>query len=254
MATVGQELKRERELRGITLKEIADSTKINLRFLRALEEDQLDMLPGKFFTRGIIRAYAQYIGLEENAVLNSYYATSQLIEKEEEKGHAPKAEEEKEDMLSSKWKTIYFLFSMAVIIAIITILVFTLREKGPGETPVKPVIQSPVQKEETLPRPDLAEPKTESLELLVLFLEETWIQIYADSILKLNGLQREGTQFQTSAQKDLLIHVGNAGGIAYFINNKRGKPIGNSGDVRRDVKISMENYREFLEENDTEER
>ncbi|NOR13733.1 MAG: helix-turn-helix domain-containing protein, partial [Candidatus Aminicenantes bacterium] len=65
MLPIGQDLKRERELRGISLKEIAESTKINIRFLRALEDDQFDALPGKFFTRGIIRGYAKYLGLEE---------------------------------------------------------------------------------------------------------------------------------------------------------------------------------------------
>ena len=47
MIPIGQDLKRERELRGISLKEIAEFTKINIRLLRALEEDQLDVrLPG----------------------------------------------------------------------------------------------------------------------------------------------------------------------------------------------------------------
>jgi len=84
MASLGQELKRERELRGISLKEIADSTKISLRFLRALEDDQLDMLPGKFFTKSIIRSYASYLGLEEETVLNKYHEDTLLQQEAEE--------------------------------------------------------------------------------------------------------------------------------------------------------------------------
>ena len=63
MIPVGQDLRRERDLRGITLQEIAEATKINLRFLRELEEGNLDALPGEFFVRGIIREYAKYLGL-----------------------------------------------------------------------------------------------------------------------------------------------------------------------------------------------
>ena len=86
MASLGQELRRERELRGISLNEISDSTKIGIRYLRALENDNLEILPGRFFTKGIIRAYAKYLGLDEESVLNKYYEDillrEQLLEKE----------------------------------------------------------------------------------------------------------------------------------------------------------------------------
>jgi transcriptional regulator with XRE-family HTH domain len=72
MASLGQDLKRERELRGISLQEIADSTRISLRFLQAVEEDRLDIIPGPFFVRAILRSYARNVGLDENQVLNRY--------------------------------------------------------------------------------------------------------------------------------------------------------------------------------------
>ena len=75
MASLGQELKRERELRGISLQEIANTTKISMRFLQALEEDKLDILPGEFFIKSIISAYANTLGLEKDSVLNKYYET-----------------------------------------------------------------------------------------------------------------------------------------------------------------------------------
>lgn len=75
MASLGQELKRERELRGISLQEIANTTKISMRFLQALEEDKLDILPGEFFIKSIISAYAKTLGLEKDSVLNKYYET-----------------------------------------------------------------------------------------------------------------------------------------------------------------------------------
>ena len=84
MATLGKTLAKEREQRGISLEEIAESTKINIRFLRNLEEDKLDLLPGKFFTRGIIRTYAKYVGLDENDVLLKYHEDYQMLEQEEE--------------------------------------------------------------------------------------------------------------------------------------------------------------------------
>ncbi len=68
--SVGQFLKKERELRQITLQEVADGTKISIRRLRSIEADQLDDLPAEVFVRGFIRSYAEYIGIDpEDAIL-----------------------------------------------------------------------------------------------------------------------------------------------------------------------------------------
>ena len=84
MASLGQDLKRERELRGISLKEISSSTKISMRFLEALEEDRLDIIPGNFFIKAILKSYARFIGLEEDYVLNKFYEASLEFEQAQE--------------------------------------------------------------------------------------------------------------------------------------------------------------------------
>lgn len=72
MASFGDTLKRERELREITLREISDATKINVRYLEALEENRFDSLPGGLFNKGFIRAYSTYIGVDGEAMVNCY--------------------------------------------------------------------------------------------------------------------------------------------------------------------------------------
>jgi cytoskeleton protein RodZ len=72
MPTFGENLRREREMRGVTLEEISESTKISTRLLKALETDQFSELPGGIFTRNFIRAYAQYLGLDEEHALAEY--------------------------------------------------------------------------------------------------------------------------------------------------------------------------------------
>jgi hypothetical protein len=72
MASFGEELKRERELRDISLKEIAEATKVSIRFLEALEQNNFDILPGGIFNRGFIRAYARFIGVDGEEMVNSY--------------------------------------------------------------------------------------------------------------------------------------------------------------------------------------
>ncbi len=61
-----------RESKGISLRQIADTTKISLRFLQAIEEGKFDLLPGGIYDRSYIRQYARAIDLEESELL-AYY-------------------------------------------------------------------------------------------------------------------------------------------------------------------------------------
>ncbi|PYX37059.1 MAG: hypothetical protein DMG75_08340 [Acidobacteria bacterium] len=80
VASFGARLKREREQRGISLDDVALSTKIGARFLRAMEEEKFDQLPGGIFNRGFVRAYARRVGIdEEQAVADYLEATGETI-------------------------------------------------------------------------------------------------------------------------------------------------------------------------------
>lgn len=68
----GEMLRRERELRRITLREVNEATKINIRYLEALERNDFEYLPAGAFAKGFIRSYARYIGLDETEMVNAY--------------------------------------------------------------------------------------------------------------------------------------------------------------------------------------
>jgi cytoskeleton protein RodZ len=70
--TFGETLKREREMRGVTLDEIAGATRIASRFLRAIENEEWDQLPGGVFNRGFVRSIARYLGLDEENTVAEY--------------------------------------------------------------------------------------------------------------------------------------------------------------------------------------
>src|SRR5437763_188190 len=72
----GERMRREREMRGIKLEEIAESTKIGKRNLEALEQERFDQLPGGIFNKGFVRAYAKYLGLDEEQAVNDFLAAS----------------------------------------------------------------------------------------------------------------------------------------------------------------------------------
>jgi cytoskeleton protein RodZ len=68
----GERLKRERELREVSPNEVVVATRISLRFLEALENEDWDKLPGGVFNRGFVRAIARYLGLNEETLLAEY--------------------------------------------------------------------------------------------------------------------------------------------------------------------------------------
>ncbi|MBI3653717.1 MAG: helix-turn-helix domain-containing protein [Acidobacteria bacterium] len=72
MPTLGEELKRRREERAISLHDIAESTRIGIRFLKAIDADNYAVLPGGIFTRSFIRAYAKQVGMSEDEAMAMY--------------------------------------------------------------------------------------------------------------------------------------------------------------------------------------
>lgn len=70
MSSVGQVLKEAREARGLTLYDLQEATKIQPRYLKAIEEDRLDVLPGHFYTRAFIRTYAEHVGVDPQPLLS----------------------------------------------------------------------------------------------------------------------------------------------------------------------------------------
>ncbi|HZQ24400.1 MAG TPA: RodZ domain-containing protein [Terriglobales bacterium] len=76
MVSFGTRLKKEREQRGISLDDVSLSTKIGTRMLRALEDEKFEQLPGGIFNKGFVRAYARYLGIDEDQAVADYLEAS----------------------------------------------------------------------------------------------------------------------------------------------------------------------------------
>jgi cytoskeleton protein RodZ len=86
----GEHLRRERELRGVSLEEIAAATRISTRFLEALENEQWDRLPGGAFNRGFIRSIARFLGMDEDGLVAEYAYERKSIDDARAGGHSGK--------------------------------------------------------------------------------------------------------------------------------------------------------------------
>jgi cytoskeleton protein RodZ len=339
MASLGQELREEREARNISIEEIASATKIVPRYLEALEADRLDQMPGGFFIRGIIRTYARSVGLDPEEVLNRYKAAGLLepaaperkvfprfapkapprpepaetvtpvvpaepapaiepapaaaleappdIEKASPTVHfeeAPKprlSEAARKRLLAWTWRGLAAVLLVAVIIVVWPSRRHKADEPQPGRTAAEAVVPPPttapgttpssVPRSETVTGPAVqaepapsepsptaaptgstgpapaAEKVWKGLTIEITFQAETWIQVRTDGELKIDGLFPPGSTARAQADERLLIHTGNAGGFTLRLNGQPAKPLGRSGQVLTDIKITLENIKDFLE-------
>jgi len=72
VGSFGERLRREREMRGVSLDQIVATTKIGRRLLLALEEEQFDLLPGGIFNKSYVKAYAKCVGMNEDEAVAEY--------------------------------------------------------------------------------------------------------------------------------------------------------------------------------------
>src|SRR3979411_474411 len=73
--SIGEKLRLARETRGIALRDISDQTRISMRYLEAIEADDYRRLPGGIFNRSFIRAYAKFVGFDEQEAMDEYART-----------------------------------------------------------------------------------------------------------------------------------------------------------------------------------
>jgi cytoskeleton protein RodZ len=71
-ATLGEKLREAREARGYALREVADQTRISVRYLESIENDDYSALPGGVFNKGFVKAFARYVGIDEKEALDDY--------------------------------------------------------------------------------------------------------------------------------------------------------------------------------------
>jgi len=107
--TLGQVLKSKRLELGRSIEQIATATRVHVKVLKALEDDQYAELPARAFTRGFIIAYCKALQLNSDQILRDYhdFLESKFSERpEKDHGHQGYAFEGKEQERTRRWQFI----------------------------------------------------------------------------------------------------------------------------------------------------
>lgn len=84
MNSLGSKLQIAREFQGLTLEQVASTTRVREHYLKALEEDRFDCLPQKVFAKGFVRSYARSLNLDEEECVQLFMDNSRTFYEKEE--------------------------------------------------------------------------------------------------------------------------------------------------------------------------
>ena len=250
MGSFGENLRREREARGISLDEISETTKISVRLLQAIENEEFDRLPGGVFNVNFVRQYARQVGLDEDRIVGDFRAMTAEPEEaavvqrpgtsspEWTVPSSPEYEWDRERRNRMRaWGTMGLA---AVALAAATFLVVRNSAppppaSAPSPAPVTPPQSAPAPTAEAKPEPPPPAPPPEPVAPIRVELQASdavWVSAVADGKTAFVATLQPDQRREATAHERLRLRVGNAGALKITLNGEEQPAIGPVGFPR----------------------
>ena len=244
----GEELRRNRLVREVSLESIASATKISKRHLEALERSDFAHLPAPVFTRGFIRAYAGYLGLDPDEMVNAYLSDTAAVSSRLET---------KTEASVSRPRSVAILPVAAAVLGVGIVLAGVAWRAAhrvrpaSTKTVLPPVAASPfireIPKAAAAPAPGVpGSAPSAPLALSLKFQEDCWIELFGDERLLFSGMLKKGEDRTFEAQSDFRLTLGNARAVTVAVNGRLLPPLGGAGQVVRDLRIDAAHLDELV--------
>lgn len=178
---VGPTLREARRRREIELSAIEEATRIRPRFLRAIENEEWDVLPGGVYTRGFIRTYAAYLGLDGDRLAEDYRRDVEGAGGGRESGaeHAPvgttEARSGRRSVRLGGW------IAVAAVVLIAAFAIVVLPEGGGGGTEVAHQPSPGGDQTEAQENSPTTKPQSSGVSLSLAAKAEIWVCLLAAS-------------------------------------------------------------------------
>jgi cytoskeleton protein RodZ len=253
----GARLKKIREQRGLTLDQVSLSTKIGVRFLRALEDEHFEQLPGGIFNKGFVRSYARMIGTDEEQAIADYLAawgegqpkppTETPATSWVQRGALAGAEKG----LSLDGLPLRSLaIALMIVVLAITLLFLGIHLRpfglgGGGGVSAKGKAASPVLASEQAKSGIAANGQVSqesqrrrvsstpsAIVVKIKANDDSWLSIMADGKPVMQDTLAAEEEKSVAAQKEIVVKAGNVGGVDFWFNGKQLAPQGDYGNVK----------------------
>lgn len=236
----GERLKREREMREVTLEELTKATRISGRFLLALENETWDKLPGGVFGRGFVRTIARYLGLDEESLLSEYDLARS------DKSTSETAKPEERIPTPPKWIPVLAVLAIVLLAAGIFYAgrygwrryAAHRAEKPSGASALASQIPS-----QTNPASNSKASADSSLDLSVSTSAATRVRIVADDKLLLDTEFPAGETRHFFAHQQFEVTAGDSSAVLLELNGQAMPPLGAPGSSGRIV-LSQKDLRQ----------
>jgi len=243
MSSLGIRLRELREAKGVSLDDIARSTRVGRGHLEALESDSWGDLPSPVFVKGFIRAYCEFLEASPDEALGLY---------REATGETVRPDRVQSAVHTPPTRRIGPLMVSLVLFIAFGASLFALRiglkssphpaptvlgaargnaESVPSSTP-SPVTVAPVVPVQPSPVP-AGELRPSAQRLLIRAVEATWIRVQVDEGQEAEELLQAGAVREWTAARRFVLTVGNAGALEVDLNGRRLPALGAKGALIR---------------------
>ncbi|RKY87235.1 hypothetical protein DRQ09_04780 [candidate division KSB1 bacterium] len=235
MESFAQELKNFREGKKLTLKEISDKTKINIKFLKKIESGEFDFLP-RPYVKAFIKTYAKYLGMDVKETMMKFdnlFKTEPDSEEKEEETTSEKEIIEKEPFLKEKNRKLMPVILIVVAVVIIFSLQTYFRKKENNQLEIKThEIVTPL-KTEKIPQVENKpeETKFTPVTLECKALEITWLRVSVDGDSAKEYTFYKDDKKVWKAKEFIEMRIGKAKGLEFYLNGAKIDSLGSKNQL-----------------------
>jgi transcriptional regulator with XRE-family HTH domain len=230
----GRYIRAIRERKGIDLETVSEALKVSHRQLSLIEEDAYDELPDDIYLKGVLRAYADYIGIDVDDLFDRY-----AISRAAHTPYSPSTGKKGRGVGAFLRRLALPLFLLASIGAASVAAFYYWKDALPRQ----PGREQPTRDIHTQAGPQQRDSRQDGvpgdLVLVIDAVEKTWIKINIDGEEPLEYLLRPKDHVELEADSHFSLLIGNAGGLKMHLNGRSIEIPGKKGEV-----VSMELSRE----------
>ncbi len=236
--SLGERFRAAREQRGLTVSEVSEHLRIRSVYLAAIEDENWSAIGAPVYTRGFLRTYARYLGLDPEGAVNDYNQASGAPPAPASPGAMLIARGEPRSLSPLIW--IASVVALALIGFVVYLYVSPPKSAqvaggasvaaSPGAatatSSASPVAQGSASPAAAALSSGLPQTRTLAIHLTAA----SWLRVTVDGNVSIEGTFPAGTT-KTFHGKSALVRVGNAGGVEITVDGKTVGKLGASGDV-----------------------
>ncbi len=278
----GATLRLARERRGVSLRQIANATKISLAALEGLERNDITRLPGGIFSRAFVRSYAIEVGLDPDKTIQQFVASFPNEPTVAAQAAAAGVAEDNQAIESDRRTAVTFLRLILLSVPVAAVVVYFATVGWRAPAPPDAVANTPLESAATpaptatlavpaapvapvghagptdlpagaaaatsasvAPAANADPPVVDRLLVGMMVKRACWVSAIVDGQKTIERLFQPGEQRTVEVRRELVLTAGDASAVALTLNGVDARPLGKTGEVVT-ARLDLTNFKEYL--------